>query len=953
MARAEDLFELTAPERERPPVSVPQLALPAMLRTVEPFAFAGRTPERQLLLDACEEATNLENVPVVLVAGEPGAGKTRIAAEVAQVVHQRGATVLAGRCDDGMALAYQPFIQALREVSDSLQGAELEASLGPLAHELRRIDPQLATHLPGLAEPLSADPDTERHQLFEAVVDWLATLGAHHPVVLILDDLQWATTPTLLLLRHVVRARPRSSLAIIGIYRDTELTPRHPLAELISDLSRERSFTPLALAGLDEAAVGELVAEAGGQPLDAEGSRLAFAVHRESEGNPFFVGEILRHLDEAGQLRGPDGEWGRYRDISDVGIPEGVRRVVMQRVARLPEAAVRALTVASVIGSEFDLGVVSIVTDTGEDDVLDAIEDAQAARLVVERPDEFGAFAFSHTIVRSTLLEGLSRTRRVRLHRTIGDAIEQVHADDLDGHAVALAYHFGHVAEGGKGAMQQAAVAKAIAYSHRAGDRALAALAPDDALRHYQSALALQTASGDIDEPLVIDLCIGLGSAQRQLGDPASRDILLDAAHRALALGDASRVVGAALANNRGVFSSVGEVDDDKIDVLENALELLPADDLDRALVLATLCQELTFAGSFERRRTLADEALTMAESSGDDGLIVRVLQQVQDALPRAGDDREVECPNRGCVGPGRTDRRPRGLVLDRNAAPVDGVVRRRHRRGRPLPRSRGAARRAGRPAHHAMDAPLSAGHARAQVAGDTDLAETLATEAFEIGSLAGEPDVETIFGPQLIAVSFLRGTMGDLVPMIAAAAAENPRLPAFLAGLAMAYAEADRTEDAQRLLSKLATSDFELPMDFNWTMAMVCYAEAAIECRDSTCAEALSSLLAPWATQLCSNDVMCAGPVTHFLGGLAGVLGRRDEADAYFTHAAEFNERADAKFFAARTHLSWGTMLAEDPDRGDPTRARELLTSAVAVASRHGYANVERRASAALAALA
>jgi hypothetical protein len=182
-------------------------------------------------------------------------------------------------------------------------------------------------------------------------------------------------------------------------------------------------------------------------------------------------------------------------------------------------------------------------------------------------------------------------------------------------------------------ASQPIDLAKAISYSRQAADAALAALAPADALRYYAQALDLAAQSDHADAILELDLAIGLGTAQRQTGDPAYRDTLLDAARRAAHLGDTDRLVAAALANNRGFFSSAGSIDTDKVEILEMALDRLPADHTDRALVLATLCGELTWGSPLERRRALADQALGIAESSGDDKIIVRVMYQVQPPL--------------------------------------------------------------------------------------------------------------------------------------------------------------------------------------------------------------------------------------------------------------------------------------------------------------------------------
>jgi tetratricopeptide (TPR) repeat protein len=238
----------------------------------------------------------------------------------------------------------------------------------------------------------------------------------------------------------------------------------------------------------------------------------------------------------------------------------------------------------------------------------------------------------------------------------------------------------------------------------------------------------------------------------------------------------------------------------------------------------------------------------------------------------------------------------------------------------------------------------------RAQVAGDTEEAERLALEALQIGTDIGEPDAAVIFGAQLAIVTLQRGTMGDLAPFIKEAVADNPGLPAFVAALAVAHAEGGRLDEARELLEELEAADFDVPMDVTWFTAMVSYSAAAIECRDPRFAGPLLDRLAPWAgTWSSTMGPTVEGPVSLFLGGLASVLGRYAEAGAYFAESATSSQRADAKYFVARTDLGWGMMLADRGCPGDIQKARDLLTKAHSSAEANGYGTVERRAATAL----
>jgi tetratricopeptide (TPR) repeat protein len=237
----------------------------------------------------------------------------------------------------------------------------------------------------------------------------------------------------------------------------------------------------------------------------------------------------------------------------------------------------------------------------------------------------------------------------------------------------------------------------------------------------------------------------------------------------------------------------------------------------------------------------------------------------------------------------------------------------------------------------------------RALIAGDVDQAEQLATTALQIANESGEPDAELMFGAQVMCVSWQRGTMGDLVPLIEQMAADNPGVPTITAALATAHAEGNRITESRNMLETFAATGFDMPLDMSWFMGIVCYAEAAIACQDPKYAMPLFERLAPWADQWSSNDAVVGGPASTFLGGLAAVLGRYDQAEVHFAQAALSCSRVGAKFFAARTDLSWGRMLAERQAPGDIEKAREMFAKALTVAEAHGYGNVERRAAAAL----
>jgi predicted ATPase len=345
----------------------PGVPFPGLLSVGRSAGYVGR----EELLGRLEQARRQAaagRCQAVLLCGEPGIGKTRTAAEVAQAAFDEGAIALYGRCDEEIGVPYQPFAEAL----DWYTGHVDQPVLGRHPGELIRLQPLLGSRLAGLAAPVSSDPRSEEFLLFEATRSWLVELSRRQPVVLVLDDLHWASRPVLLLLRHVLRAAVAEGegvrLLVLGTYRDTELGRNHALAGVMADVRRLPDVEQLAMAGLSAVEVAELLSQAAGHELDDDGGRLAASLHAETEGNPFFVGEVLRHLAETGT----------------VAVPEGVRDVVGRRLGRLSAQTNQMLSVAAVLGRDFDVELLAALRDVPEDSLLDALDEAVGAGLVQE-----------------------------------------------------------------------------------------------------------------------------------------------------------------------------------------------------------------------------------------------------------------------------------------------------------------------------------------------------------------------------------------------------------------------------------------------------------------------------------------------------------------------------------------------------------------------------------------
>ena len=385
-------------------------------------------------------------------------------------------SVFYGRCDEGLAVPYQPFVQALRPVASSVGAERLRTELAWLAPELVRLLPELAE----LGEPARADPETERLALFDAVAALLEAVTRQRRALLVLDDLHWAPAPTLLLLRHLARSERRLRVMTLVTYRDTELDRGGPLARVLADLRRDGSVEALRIRGLEERAVAALL-DAADEPAFDE--RLARRIAIDTGGNPLFIREVVAHLIESGR--------------SEIVVPEELRQVIEQRVARLSEPARRALRVGAVVGPTFSVPIVErVISD--EPEVIDALDEAASAGLLAEAGH--GDYSFAHALVRQTIYDGLGTARRMRLHRQVGEALEA----SRDAPPEALAHHFAAAASDDQ-------ARKAASYALTAGRSAVRRAGYDEAAAHYERGLHALEAAGRPDEKLRRELLLALG----------------------------------------------------------------------------------------------------------------------------------------------------------------------------------------------------------------------------------------------------------------------------------------------------------------------------------------------------------------------------------------------------------------------------------------------------------
>jgi DNA-binding SARP family transcriptional activator len=853
-------------------------------------AFVGREEFSQRLRTRWQESQG-GATRLVLLVGESGVGKTRLAAEFAEEVHDEGATVLYGRADEEALLPHQPFVEAIRQLLT--QG---DAALAAVAEQQReilcRLLPDLAPPAHVIAATANGQDHTMRYRLFEAVTALLCAASSQSPLLLILDDLHWADKPSLLLLRHVLRHPELSNLLVVGTFRHVEVGRDHPLVDLLADLRRERRYDRLTLHGLDDAATQRLVADRLGRKVSPEFVR---RLREQTEGNVFFIEETIRALSDSGLST---NETVTEAALERIGVPEGVSEIVGRRVSHLSELAQETLTAASVVGREFCLVVVARIVGEPAEEVMCALEESMASGLVLEAAEQIDVFAFSHALVREVLYGGLSVSRRVRLHHCVAEALEAA-AESEPINPAQLAHHFllaRHFA--GPGPARKYAIA--------AGSRATDLLAYEEAVEHYRQAVTL---FDDDDEVGRCEVLLALGRAQWRAGHDAAQLTLRAVANSAALRGDADQLARAALAHGARYHES-GNAGTRSRELLEQALAALDGGDSPRrALVLSRLAENVAYATEQrERASDLVSEALAMARRLGDENVLVAALLARHQTLlhVRHLDERLRLSEEFMGLHVGQRERlaeRHHWRLCDLlEGADVEAARAEQ-------PRLEALAKDMRQPQWHSIAAGWRG--MWAALAGDIPAAERCAEECLQYGQRAGLKNALSTWASALLMLRRRQGRLQELTAVVERLVkSAGMRKMGWQSAYGLILSETGDKDAARTIYTEqLAAYADALPPYWLTNIAML--SELCASLNDAEGARAMYAELVPYAHR---NVVVpyacCWGPVERYLALLAATYGDDDLRRRHARGALTRTRAMNAPLLAAELEERHGGLL-------------------------------------------
>ncbi len=878
-------------------------------------------------LDGIWRAVRDDGHRVVVLSGDPGVGKTTLAAELALRVHAGGATVLYGRWDEEGLAPYQAVREALGTYAAASPRRLLRRDVAAHADELARLLPDIGARIGGVRPPLAHDPDAERMRLFDAVRNWLGAIARRRPLLLVLDDLQWADRSSLLLLRHLLDSPPDGPVLVVLTLRDGEVEgmgPLHTLGSFEDSAEVER----IDVDGLDEDAVAEMVAYTVGPVADNGAAAAVQWLTDETAGNPLFVYEILRGLDPGD----PAGALVRARDR----LPERVHDVVRWRLGALTTATNDTLAAASFVGEEFSLDVLAT---TLERQVIDLrVQLDEAVRAGVVRESDSHHLAFTHAVVRRALQDDIEPDRAADLHRRIATAL----ADGASGtpSAAEVAHHYLQAADAGSAEL-------AVRWGRAAADQARRETAFEGAVSFLGRAVEVHDRFG-IDSAeadpartrdLACQLRLDLAEAHDRAGEFIARDRRhLEAAELARELGRTDHFTRAALGYG-GRLPAAPPPNPTAHRLLDEALRRLsPTDSRARALTLARLAHVLHADASHHERKVIADEAEAMARRLDAPVVLASVLGSRVLALDGPDDVDE------------HLDIGAEVIRIGEQTADADLVLQGARARIHPLfvVGAHDAARDLADTFADLAATVRHPDHLRlvamwrtmwAALEGRFDDAESQADQLRASLDVAGHSQVGTIHFVQTFVVRWLRGTLVAARPTVEAGRHTNS--DPFTWWVLQAWVEAGcgDLDAARAVLAEKPTSQISsADAGYLWMFAVVGAAITAASVGDERWAEAIHDTLAPYSGRNCVLGYAAyLGAVDHHLGALDTVLGRTDDAAGHLEDALERHRVIEARPWEALSAGWLANVLAGRDGPGDADRAMTLHAEATALAEELG----------------
>jgi class 3 adenylate cyclase len=890
--------------------------------------FVGREEQLATLHRALEDTLSGKG-RVLLLVGEPGIGKTRTSEELTTYARMRGAQVLWGRCYEGDgAPSYWPWVQVIRSYVHERDPKELLSEMGPGAADIAEVVSEVREHLPGLPAPPLLEAEQARFRLFDSITTFLKNASRREPLVLVLDDLHWADRPSLLLLEFLARELDPSRILVLGTYRDVEVGRQHPLEQTLAELARVQRAERVLLRGLTLDDVIRFVELTAGRTPPPS---LTEAVYRETEGNPFFVHEVVRLLQADGRLDRPEAveSWS-------VEIPQGVRQVIGRRLDDLSEECNRLLTIASAIGRDFELRVLARVAEVDEDSALELTEQAEDARVIGEVEESPGWYRFSHALVRETLYEEIRTTRRVRLHRRIAEVLEERHAGRLEPHLAELAYHYCEAASGGD-------VDKAIEYAEQAARRAAESLAFEEAANHFDRALLALEATQPVDEQRRCQLLLSRADALYRAGQPEqARAVFNDGIAVARTLEEPA-YLGIAVVGALRAPIPPGVTDPDEVALLHEALDRIGDDAAGlRARLLTRLAGRYIWVGEPEKSRAAALEAIGFDREDGSLDLQLEARQEVETARSILYGREKIDERITGArdtlalaikAGRSGAEFSARGALWlwysirgDREAADEQLEAYTRIAEELRQPYFEFMAQRA-----QAL-----------QDVSDGRLAD--AREHSWQGRSAGlrvdATTAQITFGSLVYPLRRMQGRFAETEEELHAGVAAYPGALVWPCLLACMLAETGRQEAAGKILERHFEEGFATLRDvpFGSEDSYVLLADVCVATDHVAAAEPLYELLLPVRNlYIWSGFTMNHGTAARPLGNLAMLLERWSEAEQHFERAVELDTGFGARGWLPRTQCDYARMLLARDAPGDRARALDLLDRALATSQELG----------------